>query len=86
MAVANLNIPSFPKFDMDDQNTLAIRWEKYKKRFQNLCTAMNLTDNTQKLALLLNYGGDEFYDVYDNLVKPGVLQMEKMFILAQFVC
>ena len=71
MAVANLNILSFPKFDMDDQNTFALRWDKYKKRYENLCIAMNIRDNVQKLALLLNYGGEEFYDVYERLVATG---------------
>ena len=71
MAVANLNIPSFPKFDLDDYNTISTRWEKYKKRFVNLCVALNVNDDKQKLALLLNYIGEEAYDVYDNLLTPG---------------
>ena len=71
MAVANLNIPSFPKFGMDDQNTFALRWDKYKKRYENLCIAMNIRDNAQKLALLLNYVGEEFYDIYDSFVVTG---------------
>lgn len=67
MAVA-LNIPNFPKFDLDDYNTISTRWEKYKKRFINLCVALNITDDKQKLALLLNYIGEEAYDIYDNLL------------------
>ena len=70
MAVANLNIPSFPTFDLDDQTTIATRWEKYKKRFSNLCVALNIKDDKQKLALFLNYVGEELYDIYDNLLVP----------------
>ena len=44
---------------------------KYKKRFVNLCAALNITDDKQKLALLLNYIGKEAYNIYDNLLNPG---------------
>ena len=71
MAVANINIPPFPKFDLDDYTNVATKWEKYKKRFLNLCTALQITDDKQKLALLLNYMGEESYDVYDSLLVPG---------------
>ena len=70
MAVANLNIPTFPSFDLDDHTTTATRWEKYKKRFLNLCVALNVQDDKQKLALLLNYVGEELYDIYDSLLVP----------------
>ena len=71
MAVSTLNMPSFPSFDTDDVTTIATRWTKYKKRFQNLCVALNITEDKQKLALLLNYVGEEVYDIYDSLLVPG---------------
>jgi hypothetical protein len=71
MAVSTLNMPSFPSFDTDDVTTIATRWTKYKKRFQNLCVAVNVTEDKQKLALLLNYVGEEVYDIYDSLFVPG---------------
>ena len=71
MAVANLNIPTFPTFDIDDYTTITTRWQKYKKRFLNLCTALNVEEDKQKLALLLNYVGEEVYDIYDSLLVPG---------------
>ena len=46
------------------------RWKKYKKRFLNLCVALNIQDDKQKLALLLNYVGEELYDIYDSLLVP----------------
>ena len=71
MAVSTLNIPSFPSFDTDDVTTIATRWTKYKKRFKNLCVALNITDDKQTLALLLNFVGEEVYDIYDSLLVPG---------------
>lgn len=71
MAISTLNLPTFPKFDTDDFTTISTRWEKYKKRFLNLCVALNVEEDKQKLALLLNYIGEEAYDIYDNLLVPG---------------
>ena len=74
-----LTLPSFPKFDLDKFTTVGTRWTKYKKRFVNLCVALNITDDKQKLALLLNYIGEEAYDTYDNLLNSGT---EKTFASA----
>ena len=41
--------------------------KKYKKRFENLVLAVNVQDGAQKKALLLNYLGDEAYNIYENL-------------------
>ena len=71
MAVKNLNMPVFPPFDLDDYTTVGTRWTKYKKRFANLCVALHVTDDKQKLALLLNYVGEEAYDIYDSTLVPG---------------
>ena len=70
----SLNIPNFPKFDLDDYNTISTRWEKYKKRFLNLCVALNVVEEKQKLALFLNYIGEEAYDIYDNLLVAGTAE------------
>lgn len=37
--------------------------EKYKKRFENLVLALNVQDGVHKKDLLLNYFGDEAYDL-----------------------
>ena len=66
-----LTLSSFPKFDLDEF-TVEPRWTKYKKFFVNLCVALNITDEKQKLALLLNYIGEEAYDVYNNILTPGI--------------
>ena len=66
-----LTLPSFPKFDLDEFTTVGPRWIKYKTSFENLSVALNITFDKQKLALLLNYIGEEPYDVYDNMLTPG---------------
>ena len=58
-------IPSFPQFDVKDQSNLAVRWEKYLKRFKNLMTTMKITDPTRQRALLLHYIGKDVNDIFD---------------------
>ena len=70
MAVKNLNLPSFPNFDLGEVDTISPRWKKYKQRFELLCTAIGVTEEKQKLAMFLTYVGDETYDVYEN-IKPS---------------
>ena len=67
MAIANLTLPSFSVFTLDDYTTISTPWKKYKRRFENLIIALNVTDDKQKKALLLNYIGEEAYEVYENL-------------------
>lgn len=43
--------------------------EKYKKRFENLVLALNVQDGVHKKDLLLNYLGDEAYDL--SKTRPG---------------
>ena len=69
--VSNLHIPAFPSFSLDETTAIATRLVKCKKGFENLLIALNVTNDSQKLALLLNYVGEECYDIYDNLLIPG---------------
>ncbi|XP_057298563.1 uncharacterized protein LOC130629400 [Hydractinia symbiolongicarpus] len=69
MAVRSLNLPTFPEFSTEDVSTLSSRWKKYKQRFELLCHAIGVTDESQKLAMLLTYVGDSTYEIYEN-VKP----------------
>lgn len=64
-------LPAFPEFSLRDQTNLATRWEKYLKRFNNLMTAMKMTDETRKRALLLHYVGEEVNDLFDTLPDKG---------------
>ena len=59
MAVANLNLPTFPTFDLTEKDTLKTRWNKYLTRFKTLCKAIGVTVDGQKHSMLLTYFGDE---------------------------
>ena len=69
--VLSLHIPVFPSFSLDGTTTIATQWETYKKRFENLLIALNVTNDSQELALLLNYLGEECYDICDSLLILG---------------
>lgn len=69
MAVTTLNLPAFPIFDVTEVTT---RWKKYKRKFEILCTALAVTDEKQKLAMLLNYVGDDTFEIYENILNPEV--------------
>lgn len=67
-AAVNVSLPTFPQFDVEEFSTVAIRWTKYKKRFENLCIALNVSNDRQKLAMLMNYAGERVNDIYDSLL------------------
>ena len=64
-------LPIFPAFNLRDQSNLAARWEKYLKRFNNLMTAMNITDASRQRALLSHYIGEEANDMHETLPDKG---------------
>ena len=68
---AKITLPIFEKFSIDETTTIASRWAKYKLRFGNLCKAIGVTDDGQKLAMLLHYIGEEVFDIYTNIFVPG---------------
>ena len=71
--MANIAIPHFEPFDVHGEpSTLSLRWTRWSTRFENLLTAMNVTDAARKKALLLHLAGEALYDVYDGLVVPAV--------------
>ena len=53
---------------------------KYKRKFENLVVALNVTDDRQKKALLLNYIGEEAYKVYENLTSGAEEEMYETVI------
>ena len=69
MAVKNLHLPNFPTFDLSETDTIPSKWKKYKQRFELLFTAIGVSEEQQKLAMLLTYVGDAAYEVHENL-KP----------------
>ena len=69
----NMPIPNFEPFDVHGEpSTLSYRWTRWSTRFDNLMTAMNVTDAECKKALLLHLAGETLYDVYEGLVVPAV--------------
>ena len=80
MAVKNLTLPHFPTFDCNqDISSVFSRWKKYKKRFNLLCTAIGVTDDTQKLSMLLTYVGDDTYEIYENIIPTeGTLTLNEV--------
>ncbi|XP_062614532.1 uncharacterized protein K02A2.6-like [Saccostrea cucullata] len=63
--------PPFPKFDVSDQSSIGQRWKKWIQRFENFVLAMGITRNDRKRAILLHYGGDEVYNIFDTLADTG---------------
>ena len=82
MTVANLNLPAFPTFDLNEKDTLKTRWNIYLKRFNTLCKAIGVTDDSQRLSMLLTYIGDEKFEIYENIItveEPTLVQVNVAF-------
>ena len=73
MAVKNLNLPAFPPFNCsgEDTSVLFTSWKRYVKRFNLLCNSLVVTDDQQKVSLLLTLVGDEAYEIYENIVQQN---------------
>ena len=67
MAVANLNLPTFPTFGLTGKDTLKTRWNKYLKRFNILCKAIGVIDDDQKLSILFTFIRGEKHELYETL-------------------
>ena len=60
-------LPLFKSFDITDQVSLGLNWEKWLNRFENFLTALNVSNYVRKKALLLHYAGEGVHDIYDTL-------------------
>jgi len=69
--MASINLPNFPEFDLNPKETVAIRFNKYCKRMQNMFTAMDVANGDKKKAMFLHYVGEELCDVVDTLTIPA---------------
>ena len=66
-----LSLSAFPMFDTQtDPTSIGPRWRKWMVRFENRIKAMNLTDPERKLALLLDYAGEDVHDDFLTLTVP----------------
>jgi len=71
--MATTAIPHFEPFSVElAPITLAARWTRWTTRFENLMTAMNVTDPARKKAMLLHLAEEGVYDIYDGLIVPDV--------------
>jgi hypothetical protein len=58
------NLPHFPQFNVSDQVSLGLNWERWLNRLENVSVALNITADNRKKAMLLHYAGAEVYDMY----------------------
>ena len=64
-----MNLPSVEVFHIDDSGSLnlAKRWQRYKEDFELYLIASWVTQDKQKLALLLHLGGKELREIYHSI-------------------
>ena len=83
MAAKILDIPTIQPFDCKgDSNKLLPLWVKWKKCFEYYVTAVGVTDDSQKQALLLLHligsDGQEIFDTLGNTGNTFVEALEKL--------
>jgi hypothetical protein len=67
-----LDLGSIPPFDpVSNPSSIGQRWTTWKKRFQTYITAMNVTDDKQKRALLLFQAGQATQEIFETLPETG---------------
>ena len=64
-------LPSFPAFDVGEDQTSSIHWKKWLQCFENFLVALDIKDDTRKRAMLLHYAGDGVQDIFDTLSDTG---------------
>lgn len=65
------SLPIFAQFDVHADSNIRPRWTKWLTRFERLLVGMNITDATQKRALLLHYAGPDVDDIFETLSETG---------------
>ena len=70
--MAKIDLAPLPPFDpFSDQSSLSQQWGIWTKRFQTYITAMNITNNKQKRALLLYQAGEATQEILETLLETG---------------
>ena len=64
-------LPSFPAFDVNEDQASSIRWKKWLLRFENFIVVLDIQDDTRKRAMLLHYAGDGVQVIFDTLLDTG---------------
>ena len=67
-----VDLAPFPPFDpLSEPSSLGQRWKNWTKRFQVYLTAMNITDDKQRRALLLYQAGPATQDIFETFADTG---------------
>ena len=67
-----VDVKPLPTFDpLSDSSSLSQRWKLWKRRFETYLVAINVTDNTQKRALLLYQVGQETKELFETFTDTG---------------
>ena len=70
--MAGLNIPAIPPFDpLGNQNTVASRWDKWKKSLNFFVAAAGINDDLGKRSLLLHLMGPTSQEIFETLPNQG---------------
>ena len=64
-------LPQFETFDLHSDGNIGVRFKKWIKRLENLFVAAAIEDVKRQRALLLHFGGQEIYDIYETLDNTG---------------
>ena len=65
-------LPPFAPFDPhSDRASLAVRWKKWSRRFENLLISLREFDPVVRRGLLLTYVGEATNDIFDTLPDTG---------------
>ena len=61
------SLPDFERFHIyQDNENVGTRWRKWLAKFENLVCALDITSDARKNALLLRYGGEKIYEIYES--------------------
>ena len=72
MAQSRMELSPLAPFDpVSDPTSLGPRWKAWKRRFETYISALGVTDDTQKRALLLYQAGQPTQDIFDTLTDTG---------------
>ncbi|XP_068707557.1 uncharacterized protein [Montipora foliosa] len=67
--VLDIDIHGLPHFDLKGEpNSLYVRWKRWKRAFNLYVASKGVTNEGQKIALLLHSGGMELQEIYYTLV------------------
>ena len=70
--VSKIDLSPLPPFDpLTDPSSLSQRWKAWKKHFQTYLTAMNITNDKQKKALLLYQASEATQEIFEMLPDTG---------------